>query len=180
MSNPAYEALANLATLSRSSARGLPAQTEVAPRWSGVGFSVLGKDYVIPMGQVKELMEVPVSTKLPGVQSWVVGLSNVRGRLLPLIDLAKFLGGSLNSNRRGHRVLVLETDNIYSGLIVDRSYGMQHLLNDTFHDAASDETIPYSATAFVTGAYRGQTGNSWTVFDLNLLAEDSGFSNAAQ
>ena len=90
MANPAFEALANLAAVSRKNAPGLPAQVDVAPRWSGVGFSCLGYRFVVPMGQVSELLEVPTATRLPGVQSWVVGLSNVRGRLLPLFDLARF------------------------------------------------------------------------------------------
>ena len=178
MAGAAYQALASLAALSRRSAKGLPAQQDVAPRWSGVGFSCLGKNYVIPMGQVKEMMEVPSCTQLPGVRNWVVGLANVRGRLLPLFDLARFVGGQLNSFKKSHRVLVLETDSLYSGLIVDRSYGMQHFINDTY--APYDGESPESVTKYITGSYRDDAGEVWGVFDLNQLANDPHFINAAR
>ena len=177
MSESAFEVLANLASLSRKSAKGLPAQQDVAPRWSGVGFACLGFNFVIPMGQVKEMMEVPTSTKLPGVHNWVVGLSNVRGRLLPLFDLARFIGGHLNKHRKSHRVLVLETDALYSGLIVDRSFGMQHFANDTYAQYKGE--APDKLKRYITGSYLDDNGEIWGVFDMNLLADDSEFINAA-
>ena len=178
MTGTAFEALASLAKVSRRSAKGLPAQQDVAPRWSGVGFSCLGFDFVIPMGQVKEMMEVPASTRLPGVKSWVIGLSNVRGRLLPLFDLARFAGGQLNIQRKAHRVLVLETESLYSGLVVDRSYGMQHFANDTFGEFA--EQAPDSIKKYITGSFRDDNGAVWGVFDLNRLADDQEFISAAK
>ncbi len=177
MSLSAFETLANLAALSRQSARSLPAQQEKAPRWSGVGFSCMGFNFVIPMGQVKEMMEIPSATKLPGVKSWVIGLSNVRGRLLPLFDLAKFVGGQLSNHKKSHRVLVLETENLYSGIIVDRSFGMQHFINDTF--GAYNHDAPDGFKKYITGAFSDDEGDQWGVFDLNLLAEDAEFINAA-
>ena len=114
MSNPAFDALLDLAVLSRSSATGLPEKADVLVRWSGIGFSILGWKFVLPMGQVSELMEVPESTQLPGVQPWVVGLANVRGRLLPLFDLPMYFGGHLSAYKKRHRVLVLETQNFYN------------------------------------------------------------------
>ncbi len=177
MANPAFQALANLAVTSRNAAAGLPAQADVSPRWSGVGFSLLGHRFVVPMGQVSELMEVPTSTKLPGVQSWVIGLSNVRGRLIPLLDLARFMGGQMGSQRKAHRVLVLETDQLISGLVVDRAFGMQHFIAETFEQYNGE--LPERVNSFVAGAYRDASGEPWCVFDMNALAEDPGFINAA-
>lgn len=177
MANPAYQALLSLANLSQSSAKGLPAQRDVARRWSGVGFSCLGHKFVAPMGQVAELMEVPPSTSLPGVQSWVVGLSNVRGRLLPLFDLARFVGGQVSSQKKAHRVLVLETETLYSGLMVDRAFGMQHFVADSFEDFQGE--LPAELVQYVKGAYRDSTGGEWGVFDLSILAGDPNFINAA-
>ncbi|PCK10000.1 MAG: chemotaxis protein CheW [Alteromonadaceae bacterium] len=177
MTDNAFKALSNLAALSRSSAKGLPSQRDVAPRWSGVGFSCMGYRFVIPMGQVTELMEVPPSTRLPSVQRWVIGLSNVRGRLLPLFDLAKFVGGQIGNQKKTQRVLVLENDNLYSGLVVDRAYGMQHFVSDTY-DKYSEE-LPDGLAKYTTGSYRDASAEIWGVFDLDLLANDDEFLNAA-
>ncbi|MFL0804011.1 MAG: chemotaxis protein CheW [Agarilytica sp.] len=177
MANPAFETLVNLSAQSRRSALGLPAQTDVAPRWSGIGFSCMGYRFVVPMGQVSELMEVPSATRLPGVHSWVIGLSNVRGRLLPLFDLARFIGGHINTQKKAHRVLVWESENMYSGLVVDRAYGMQHFIVDTFDEVGGD--LPPNLKAYVNGTYKDASGDAWSVFDMSVLAGDPNFINAS-
>lgn len=173
----AFQALAGLAVLSRQSAKGLPAQIDSVQKWSGIGFTLLGHKFVTPMGQVTELMEVPPSTRLPGVQPWVVGLSNVRGRLLPLFDLPQFFHGHMSSQKKRHRVLVLETDTLYSGIVVDGAFGMQHFNADTF--AELDGELPDEVAPFTEGAYRDSSGEQWSVFDFARLAEDARFINAA-
>ena len=173
----AFQVLASLATISRQSAKGLPAQGEVVPRWSGVGFSFLGFQFVTPIGQVAELLEVPPSTRLPGVHPWVVGLSNVRGRLLPLFDLAMFFGGKLTAQRKQHRVLVVETDTLFSGLLVDRAFGMQHFLVDSF--AENRDELPELLQTYTQGSYQDAAGNKWFVFNVGALLEEPRFVNAA-
>jgi twitching motility protein PilI len=173
----AFQALASLAAISRQSARGLPAQVDVVPRWSGVGFSFLGFQFVTTIGQVAELLEVPSSTRLPGVHPWVVGLSNVRGRLLPLLDLAMFFGGKLTAQRKQHRVLVVERDNFYTGLLVDRAFGMQHFSADSYDESC--EGIPDMLESYVQGSYQDAAGNKWYVFNVAALIEEPRFANAA-
>ena len=173
----AFQVLETLAATSRQFARGLPAQVDVVPRWSGVGFSFLGFQFVTPIGQVAELLEVPPSTRLPGVHPWVVGLSNVRGKLLPLFDLAMFYGGKLAGLRKQHRVLVIETDNIYSGLLVDRAFGMQHFPVDSYSEAT--DQLPEVLQPYTHGSYRDAAGGNWFVFNVAALVEEPRFANAA-
>lgn len=177
MSNPVFDALVNLAAANRERAAGLPAQIDAAPRWSGIGFSCLGYRFVVPMGQVSELLEVPSTTRLPGVQPWVLGLSNVRGRLLPLLDLARFVGGQVSNQKKNHRVLVIEAEDSYSGLVVDRAFGMQHFIADTFE--RFDGELPAELKQFVKGAYRDGNGKPWCVFDLGELTQSPSYMNAA-
>lgn len=177
MSDSAFQVLSSLAQRSRTSAVGLPARQDAAPRWSGIGFSLLGHNFVAPMSHVSELMELPSATRLPGVQPWVIGLSNVRGRLLPLFDLAMFFGGAIISPKKHQRVLVLETDVLYSGIVVDRAFGMQHFTSDSF--GACQQAMPESLDGFVEGAYSDMHGDSWPVFSMARLASDVRFTNAA-
>ncbi|ACR11639.1 chemotaxis protein CheW [Teredinibacter turnerae] len=177
MSDSAFHVLANLAQRSRTSAAGLPARQDAAPRWSGIGFALLGQKFVAPMSHVSELMELPSATRLPGVQPWVIGLSNVRGRLLPLFDLALFFGGSMTSPKKHQRVLVLETDSLYSGIVVDRAFGMQHFTSDSYTQV--DDGMPESIEGFVEGAYNDMHGEKWPVFSMARLAGDNRFTNAA-
>lgn len=173
-----FQALADLAAKSRQSAKGLPQKIESVPRWRGLGFVVLGMNFVAPMGQITEMMEVPGHTRLPGVQPWVIGLSNVRGRLLPIFDFAMFLGGKLGQQKRYHRVLVLETEELFSGMIVERALGMQYFELSQFNDVNHDE-LPAPLAPYVTGSYKDAQSKVWNVLDFFKLANDTRFSNAS-
>lgn len=178
MSQAPFEALKGLADKCRESAAGLPQKIESVPRWRGLGFMTLGEHFAAPMGQIVEMMEVPAYTKLPGVQPWVVGLANVRGRLLPLFDLAMYLGGQLSQQKRYHRVLLLETDELFSGLIVERALGMQHFELEHFNDG--DTTgVSAGVQSYVSGSYVDETNQKWNVLDFTRLALDPRFANAS-
>lgn len=174
----AFQALLHLAQVSRKAARGLPAQADIRPHWSGIGFSLMGHYFVAPMGEVSEMLEVPSFTHLPGVQPWVKGVANVRGRLLPLFDLAIFFGDRLTSSRKQRRVLVLETQTLYSGLMVDQVFGMQHFPVDEYREEAGDD-VQTSILPYLTGSYQ-LGGRQWSLFRPALLAEDPRFTNAAK
>ncbi|MFT7559898.1 MAG: twitching motility protein PilI [Flavobacteriales bacterium] len=173
-----FQALANLAAQSRKSAKGLPQKIEAVPRWRGLGFVSFGLKFVAPMGQITEMMEMPGYTRLPGVQPWVVGLSNVRGRLLPLFDLAMYMGGQISQHKKSHRVFVLETEELYSGLMVDRAMGMQHFETSKFTKQI-ESSVPDGLKSYITGAYRDSNDDAWHVFDFLRLAADSRFVNAS-
>src|SRR5690349_17442792 len=121
-----FAALIALAQSSVQHAHGLPAQVDIKPHWTGVGFTLAGQRVVAPMSEVAEILSVPNITRLPGVKPWVRGVANVRGRLLPLLDLEVFFGGGLPGNRKQHRVLALEYGDLFTGLIVSEVHGMQH------------------------------------------------------
>lgn len=176
-SQAAFQALINLAVQSRRSAKGLPSQVDIKPHWSGIGFELMGRRFVAPMGEVSEMLEVPYYTRLPGVKPWVKGVANVRGRLLPVCDLAVFLGDRIHSARKQQRILVLENEDLYTGLLVDRVFGMQHFPVDTYNSELSYE---HQAVApFSEGCYLND-GIEWTVFRPERLSADAHFANAAQ
>ncbi len=148
---------------------------DIKPHWSGIGFRLAGHRFVAPMGEVAEIFAPPPYTRLPGVQSWVLGVSNVRGRLLPIVDLESFFGGTLG-DRRSRRVMALELGEIYTGLLVSEVYGMQHMPVDSFREEVAPELEPLKA--FIAGCYHHE-GEIWTVFSPFKLAHNAEFFNAA-
>ena len=171
-----YLALVDIANRAKAQAQGLPARQEIKPYWTGIGFSLLGHRFVSAMDDVVELLEVPHYTFIPGVKPWVRGVANVRGRLLPLFDLAAFFGGHLISPRQRRRVLVLEHDKVYAGLIVDELHGMQHLALEYGQHPPADLVEPFAP--MVNGQFALQEGR-WLVFDLQALINDFQFADAA-
>lgn len=173
-----FHALIDLAQKSVNYAYGLPAQVEARAEWSGVGFLLGDHRMVVPIGELAELLEVPHSTRLPGVQNWVRGVSNVRGRLLPIIDLEAFFDSTLTGNRKRQRVLALDLGELYTGLLVREVFGMQHFAVDTYSSDIPDE-LPPRIKPFVTGTYRSDMDEVWLVFSFFRLAQDQQFINAA-
>ena len=170
-----FAALLDIAQRSVDKAQGLPAQVDIRPHWSGVGFRLAGHRFVAPMSEVAEILAQPASTHLPGVQPWVLGVANVRGRLLPLIDLESFFGGTLGG-RKQRRVLALELGELYTGLIVSEVFGMQHIPVDCFSDQVPDGVEALSP--FLAGSYQ-HNDTSWSVFSPFKLAQNAEFFNAA-
>jgi twitching motility protein PilI len=174
----AFNKLLDVALNARRTAKGLPSQLDIKPHWSGVGFTLFGQKFVAPMGEVTEMLELPSYTELPGVQGWIRGLANVRGRLLPLTDLAVYLGGKLEAPRRNRRVLVVESGDTYSGLIVDGILGMQHFPVDSYVSEMAG--VEHSAMVpYLQGSFQEEDGCGWTVFSPWLMVQDERFFQVA-
>ncbi|MFC3608314.1 chemotaxis protein CheW [Stutzerimonas tarimensis] len=159
----------------RSLAVGLPSQQETVQTWSGIGFRMGGRCYVAPMGEVGEVLHEPRYTQLPGVKTWVKGVSNVRGRLLPVIDLCGYFGLELSPLRKQRRVLVVDHQEVFAGLTVDEVFGMQHFPVEAF-----SELLPHVEGAirpFLHGVF--QRERPWLVFSPHALAKHSGFLGVA-
>lgn len=175
----AFDTLVTLADVGKKYAKGLPAQIDIKAHWSGIGFSLFGKNYVAPMGEVSEMLETLHYTQLPGVTPWIRGVANVRGRLLPLSDLAAFLGGELRSNWAQQRILVIDTEEVYGGLIVDAVYGMQHFPVDNYSQTVSEGADSESMVPFLQGAFMSEAGEAWTVFSPWSVVRSEGFFQSA-
>jgi len=173
-----FDVLEDIAARSRKFAAGLPAQEEAVSLWNGIGFSLAGQLYVAPMGEVVEILHVPRFTQVPGVKHFMLGAANVRGRLLPMIDLATFFDLPHTSlSLRERRVMVIEHGNIFSGLVVDAVLGMQYFAVDNFVDSPEEKTE--SIIPFLHGGYE-RNEETWKVFSTIDLTEDERFLDIAQ
>ncbi|MAY38139.1 MULTISPECIES: chemotaxis protein CheW [Spongiibacter] len=174
--DPAFQYLVDLARRSRRDAGELSVSKESSESlWSGIGFAVGNQYCVVPMGEIAEVMSEPPTTRLPGVKSWIKGVANVRGRLLPLMDLSAFLDNSVTGARHQRRVMVLERGDIYIGLVVDDVFGMQHFQTDAYSETAD---VPDALQRFVGGSYR-QGSRQWALFRPLKLMEVRDFYDVA-
>lgn len=171
-----FDLLQQLAERCLQTTSGLPAQEVVAETWSGVGFRLAGQPMVAMLGEISEILHEPRYTALPRVKPWVKGVANVRGRLLPIIDLSQFFGTSNTSTpRKQRRVLVLDRDELFVGLLVDELFGMQHFPVNSF--TTSVPAVADCFRPFVVGAYAGEEISM--VFNFRALASDQAFLDVA-
>jgi twitching motility protein PilI len=155
----------------------LPLKEDVQPQWQGMGFQVGGLRLVSAMGEISEVLKLPKVAALPGVKPWVVGIANIRGRLIPVIDLHQFLGMAPTLPMAQWRVLVVEDEDLVAGLLVEQSLGIQHFLEDTF-EPAPDEALGALAP-YVRGAFR-HGGRVFYDAQLKSILRDEKFFDVAQ
>lgn len=77
------------------------------------------EEYGLPIGKVQEINRILEITKLPNTLSFVEGIINLRGRVLPVIDLRKRLGLAAGNYNDDTRIMVTDIAGQTAGLIVD-------------------------------------------------------------
>ena len=114
-----YAILVGLAEKARGNALALPESYAAQTHATGLGFNLLDQRFVASMDEVVELMRLPPTTRVPGVKEFVLGVGNVRGRLMTVIDLAVFFGEvSLIPNSQ-RRVMAVEDGENLIGFVID-------------------------------------------------------------
>ena len=175
MSNP-FQRLQELERLCVERAATLPSLDSNVSEWVGIGFNIGDTELVSKMGEVVEILDLPEYTKIPGVKPWVVGIANVRGSLLPLMDLKGFIDSDDLVNKKKCRVLVVRHKGANTGLVVDSVSGLKHfsLEEQTFELPNMDAKLkPYIKLAF------NRDEKFWPVFSFHALIDDERFLHAS-
>jgi purine-binding chemotaxis protein CheW len=84
-----------------------------------IGFSVGRETFGVPIALVREIVRVPQITAVPNVPDYIVGVINLRGRIVPVIDLRKRLGEKEVGLSKKSRILVVELADRLVGMIVN-------------------------------------------------------------
>jgi len=159
-----------------ASAASLPNGAEVKDEWSSVAFRVGGHNLLACLGEVIETLEYPPLTQVPNTSAWVHGIANVRGKLLPIVDLNAFLGNAPASISPRTRVLVLDCDGFYSGLVVDEVFGLKHFPETNCRVAP--EIFDTSLGGYVTQGFYVDD-SFWGIFSFTALAGSPQFLKTA-
>lgn len=176
MPSDALNVLFDIKSATFVNAASLPLKEQAASQWQGLGFLVGGVRLVAKLGEVSELLQVPRLTTLPAVKPWVRGIANIRGRLVPIIDLHTFLGLPTTLPASQWRVLVVEDEDVVAGLLVEQSLGMQHFAEDSFE--TSDGADLDGLQPYISGAFR-HGGRVFHEIELKAILRDDKFFDVA-
>jgi purine-binding chemotaxis protein CheW len=97
-------------------------------------FALGGEMFAIDAQCVREILEVPSITRVPGAISFANGLINVRGAIVPLADLAVAFGMVCGPHSEDTRVIVIEAE-------VEAEPTIIGILADKVHDVAAMEGV---------------------------------------
>ena len=84
-----------------------------------VAFNVNGQTFAIPVSMVREIRGWSVATPLPHAPTYVLGLVNLRGSMLPILDLSGRLGFIPAVPTDRHAIVVVEVGTQLVGFLVD-------------------------------------------------------------
>jgi len=84
-----------------------------------VGFRIGDETFGVRIGSVREIVRVPEITTVPNAQETIEGVINLRGKIIPVIDLRKHFGQSEIVADKKNRILVVELESKLVGLIVN-------------------------------------------------------------
>jgi twitching motility protein PilI len=172
-----FELLKELEKRSRTVTTANAPEASAGPEWVGVACRMGGETFLIAREETREVLGYPaVITRIPGAKSWVRGLANVRGSLLPMLDLRQFLGSGTTTAGRNTRVVVVNHRDIPAGLVVDEVLGFRRFAESEFNAEAPPTVI--RCEAYLAGAFR-RGGEVWPVLSLKTLVESQSFLQAA-
>ena len=172
-----FEILAEYERLALEHVAGLPEQMSAPGLWRGVGYRIGKQRLASGFDEVVEILPMPALTPVPGAQPRMLGVANMRGNLLPVVDLKPFLEGERTVLHEGQRMLVVRQRGGDVAVLIDERFGQRSFNEPQLIDAAElDAGGRYDH--FIERAYRlGE--QAWGIFSLERLARTPEFRQAA-
>jgi purine-binding chemotaxis protein CheW len=113
-----------------------------------VTFRVGTASYALPAAQVLHLESFETATHVPGAPAYVAGLVQVRGRVVPVVDLRARFGLPPIERTIDHRVVVVQVGTRIAGLLVDSAREVLQLDETSFEKPP--DMIERHGAGFVT------------------------------
>jgi purine-binding chemotaxis protein CheW len=131
-----------------------------------VTFSLAKKDYAIELGYVQKIVPLIELTPLPGAPDFFVGVINLRGEVLPIVDLHGLCGMARSGWTDQSWVIVLGGERYEFALLADKVHEMMTLRTDQMLDWQGP------ATGIGRQVLRGMTQDGVIVLDGAALLQD--------
>lgn len=176
-----FSILAEFERKSLAHVAGLPEQLDAPGLWRGVGYRIGQRRLASGFDEVVEILPMPQVTPVPGSQPWMLGVANIRGNLLPTVDLKQFLEGERTVLHESQRVLIVRQPGGDVAVTIDELFGQRSFMEE---QAVAADTLAENALAegryahFIDRAYQ-LPDHAWGIFSLERLARTPEFRQAA-
>lgn len=142
-----------------------------------LGVMIGQQRWLLSIGDAAEIVQVGQIVSVPLTQPWYLGLANVRGNLVSVIDLGAFQGGPLLPVDRESRLVTLAPSlSAQTGFLVSRVMGLRNI-EEMDEVAADGQPMPDAGTEQL---YMDRSGDHWRRLDLTRIVQDPRFLQVAQ
>jgi len=138
-----------------------------------VSFNMNKEEFSFPINTVQEIVRLSKVTTVPGAPKSVKGIINLRGSILPLIDLRKHLGLSAAEDSDETRIVVVRHQETSTGMIVDRVNEVLHVEDNELEPPPS--AVESSRATWLRGIAKINDGKRVVM----VLSEDKLLPNAS-
>jgi twitching motility protein PilI len=139
-------------------------------RVSRLGVMIGQRRWLLSLQEAGEILSVGTISKVPLTRDWYLGLSNVRGNLISVVDFARFLGQSATPVDKESRIVAFAPGLAFNcGLLVTRVLGLRNVA-EMEKNEAGDGDAQWSAHRYVD-----RESQVWTELDLSLVVQDPQF-----
>jgi purine-binding chemotaxis protein CheW len=97
---------------------------------SSLTFEIGHRFYGVPAMSVQELFFLPKITPLPNLPRWMIGVINLRGNILPVVDLGLLLGQEPRPYRVNDSVIVLRVETGAVGVVVEQTHDVDAIATE--------------------------------------------------
>ena len=140
-------------------------------RVSRLGVMIGQRRWLLSLQEAGEILSVGAITKVPLTQDWYLGLLNVRGNLISVIDFAQFQGQGAAVPDKESRIVAFAPGLAFNcGLLVTRVLGLRNVAEMETRNETGEGAAQWS-----THRYVDRESQEWTELDLSLVVQDPQF-----
>ena len=122
-------------------------------------FNLAEAKFAIPLLSVKEVVAVPKTTKIPFSPDYFLGVMNLRGQVLSIIDLKTRMEMTEEAESAETAVIIIDLGYTHLGVVVDSINRVIALENEDF-SPAPEEVNGSRSSQFITGCYKHEDGRT--------------------
>jgi purine-binding chemotaxis protein CheW len=131
-----------------------------------VEFLLASEHYGIELTYIREIHALSEFTPLPGTPAFVLGLANVRGQILSVIDIKKLFGLPEKGLTDLNKVIVIRTTQMELGILADSVLGVRAIALNEF------QTSLPTLTGIRAEYLKGITKDPLVVLDMDKILSD--------
>lgn len=151
----------------------LPELATVDEGWSGLAFIAGGIHLATELTAISDVVDCGAITPVPRSQEWMRGITNIRGALYSVLDLALFFDKPKTTLDSERKFMVINDAELGCAILIERVLGLRRFDDGAEHKDISQ--VDDSVSSFIDRVYL-QDDELWGVLDMAKLKASNKFT----